>query len=65
MDDLKKTINLRCVFCRSNQFALPWKGYLPPAGSFVICANCGRENDITSMLITAKSIGLAITKKYA
>jgi hypothetical protein len=65
MNDLKKTITLRCTFCFSNEFALPWENYSPPAGSFVVCANCGRENDITSMLITAKAAGLSIAKDYA
>lgn len=64
MDDLNKRINLRCAFCRSNHFALPWENYLPPPGSFVVCANCGKENDITSLLITAKATGIAITKEY-
>lgn len=65
MEDLKKTIKLRCVFCHSNEFALPYEGYSPPAGSFVVCANCGKENDITSLLLIAKSAGLAIGKDYA
>lgn len=65
MDDFRKTITLRCTFCCSKEFALPWENYSPPAGSFVVCANCGRENDITSMLITAKETGLSIAEDYA
>lgn len=30
-----------------------------------MCANCGRENDITSLLVTAKSVGLSIAEEYA
>jgi hypothetical protein len=65
MDEFRKTIKLRCVFCRSNEFALPFENYSPPAGSFVVCANCGKENDITSLLVVAKATGLAVAKDYA
>jgi len=65
MEDLKETIRLRCTFCRSEQFALPYTDYSPPGHSFVICANCGRENDVTSLLIVAKSKGMEIAKTYA
>ncbi|MGP2467992.1 hypothetical protein V1956_05120 [Yersinia sp. 2540 StPb PI] len=65
MEDLKKTIRLRCAFCRSEQFALPYEDYSPPGHSFVVCANCGRENDVTSLLIVAKSKGMKIAKAYA
>jgi hypothetical protein len=65
MENFRKTIKLRCVFCRSNEFALPWENYTPPAGSFVVCANCGKENDITSLLVVAKATGLDIAKDYA
>jgi len=65
MKNFRETIKLRCVFCRSNEFALPWENYSPPAGSFVVCANCGKENDITSLLVVAKATGLAIAENYA
>ncbi|MFS9729724.1 MULTISPECIES: hypothetical protein [Serratia] len=65
MEDLKETIRLRCAFCRSEQFALPYTDYSPPGHSFVICANCGRENDVTSLLIIAKSKGMEIARAYA
>ncbi len=65
MEELREAIRLRCTFCRSNEFALPWEDYSPPAGSFVVCANCGNENDITSLLVVAKTTGLAIAKDYA
>ena len=65
MEDLKKTIRLRCAFCRSEQFALPCEGYSPPNHSFVVCANCGRENDVTSLLIVTKSKGREIAEAYA
>jgi len=65
MDEFKETIKLRCTFCYSEQFALPYEHYSPPSHSFVICANCGRENDVTSLLIVAKSKGIAIAKDYA
>ncbi|EAS5320258.1 hypothetical protein D8T91_19675 [Salmonella enterica] len=65
MDDLKETIRLRCSFCGSEQFALPYTDYSPPGHSFVVCANCGRENDVTSLLIIAKSKGMEIARAYA
>lgn len=65
MDDLNETIRLRCSFCRSEQFALPYTDYSPPGHSFVVCANCGRENDVTSLLIIAKSKGMEIARAYA
>lgn len=65
MQGFRKVIKLRCVFCHSNEFALPWEGYVPPPGSFVVCASCGRENDITSMLITVKTAGLSLAKDHA
>ncbi len=30
-----------------------------------MCANCGKENDITSLLVVAKAAGLGIAKDYA
>ncbi len=65
MEDIKKTIRLRCAFYRSDQFALPYEDYSPPGHSFVVCANCGRENDVTSLLIVAKTKGMEIAKAYA
>ncbi|WP_226100914.1 hypothetical protein [Dickeya oryzae] len=65
MEDLKATIRLRCTFCRSEQFALPCEDYSPPGHSFVVCANCGMENDVTSLLIVAKSKGMEVARAYA
>lgn len=65
MEELNETIRLRCAFCRSERFALPFEGYSPPGHSFVVCANCGRENDVTSLFIVAKSKGMEIAKTYA
>lgn len=65
MEDHKKTLRLRCTFCHSEQFAVPYKDYSPPRHSFVVCANCGRENDVTSLLIVAKSKGMEIAEAYA
>lgn len=65
MEGLKKTIRLHCTFCRSEQFAVPHKDYSPLGQSFVVCANCGRENDVTSVLMVAKSKGMEIAEAYA
>lgn len=65
MDDFKETIRLHCTFCHSEKFALPFEDYSPPGGSFVVCACCGRENDVTSLFIVAKEAGFTIAKNYA
>ncbi|OYT82129.1 MAG: hypothetical protein CFE50_16055 [Pseudomonas sp. PGPPP4] len=64
MESFKKSIGLRCAFCRSYEFALPYENYMPHPGSLVVCANCGRENDITSMLIFAKSSGVSLVREH-
>ena len=65
MEELKKKLSLRCVFCRSTLFALPFAGYRPCHGSFVICANCGRENDFTSLMLVIEDKAFRIAEKYA
>lgn len=65
MEELKESISLRCTFCRSETFALPYKGYSPPHGSFVVCANCGRENDVTSLILVVKAKALIMAKGHA
>ncbi|WP_438308552.1 hypothetical protein [Pseudomonas guariconensis] len=65
MESFKKSIGLRCVFCRSYEFALPHTGYTPAPGGFVVCAHCGRENDVTSLLFVAKGAGLSLVKQHA
>jgi len=65
MESCKKSISLRCAFCRSYEFALPFENYMPHPGSLVVCANCGRENDITSMLIFARSSGVSLVREHA
>ena len=65
MEELRKTISLHCSFCRSSQFAIPYDGYRPHHGSFVVCANCGRENDFTSLMLVVKRDALEIATEYA
>ncbi|HDS1740440.1 TPA: hypothetical protein QEM67_002316 [Pseudomonas putida] len=65
METFKKSIGLRCAFCRSYEFALPHAGYSPAPGGFVVCARCGRENDVTSLLLVAKSAGVVLVKQHA
>lgn len=65
MEELKKTIKLRCTFCRSELFALPQKDYDPPHGSFILCANCGRENDVTSLVSVVKAKAMDIAEEHA
>lgn len=65
MEDTRKEISLHCVFCRSTQFAFPFEGYRPHHSSFVVCANCGRENDFTSLILIAKRISFEFVEDYA
>lgn len=65
MEELKETIRLRCTFCHSALFALPHEDYSPPHGSFIVCANCGRENDVTSLVLTVKAKALDIAEDHA
>lgn len=65
MEELKGTIRLRCTFCRSELFALPQEDYDPPHGSFVVCANCGRENDVTSLVFVVKAKAMDIAEEHA
>ncbi|WP_077999877.1 hypothetical protein [Edwardsiella tarda] len=65
MKKSKEIIKLRCVFCHSIEFAIPYADYAPHSGSFVVCAQCGRENDVTSLIITVKSRGLKLAQEYA
>lgn len=58
-------IVLRCAFCMSTQFALPYKGYSPHHGSLVVCANCGRENDFISLYLIGKKNVYEIAEKFA
>lgn len=64
MEELKKTISLRCSFCRSKLFAFPHKNYTPPHGSLIVCANCGRENDVTSLILVVKAKAMDIAEDY-
>ena len=65
MEELRQTISLRCAFCRSAQFAIPYEGFYPHHGSFVVCANCGKENDFTSLMIVVKGKACEIAGEYA
>lgn len=65
MGELKETIKLHCSFCRSEMFVLPDKDYSPPHGTFIVCANCGRENDVTSLMLVARAKAKRIVEEHA
>jgi hypothetical protein len=65
MEELKKSISLKCTFCRSELFALPHENYAPLHGSLIVCANCGRENDVTSLIFVVKAKAMDIAEDYA
>ncbi len=41
-------INIKCVFCGSTDFKIPYEGYQPDETEMVECANCGKLNDYVS-----------------
>lgn len=65
MEELKKSISLKCTFCHSELFALPHENYAPLHGSLIVCANCGRENDVTSLIFVVKAKTMDIAEDYA
>lgn len=65
MDDLHTQINMKCLFCQSDQFDLPSEGYQPVSGDQLLCANCGRTNDYDSLLRVAKKRGVEWAEQEA
>lgn len=64
MEKLKKSISMKCTFCHSELFALPHENYAPSHGSLIVCANCGRENDVTSLVFVVKAKAIDIAEDY-
>jgi hypothetical protein len=62
---LQKKLFLICFFCKSKSFALPYKDYQPYHGSFLVCGNCCRENDYTSLSRVVYSKARNIVDDYA
>ena len=54
-EELLGTLPLRCAFCKSTQFALPYEGYQPRPGDMLTCANCGRESNYEAILGVSKN----------
>jgi len=59
----KRTIPLRCIFCKSTSFDVPYEGYEPKPGEQIKCANCGQSNDYTSLRSLARKEGEKIAKE--
>ncbi len=49
LDDINYKIHLKCVFCKTSYFELPYEGYQPVSGDLIRCANCGQLNDFSSI----------------
>ena len=60
----ERNISLKCFFCSSEMFVLPSEDYIPFYGSFVVCANCGRENDFTSLIYVAEKKAHDMVEEY-
>ncbi len=50
MSKYDKEFKSLCCFCMSDKFELPTKNYQPQPGELIRCANCGRLNDVTSLI---------------
>ena len=59
----ERAIKLKCIFCQSTNFDVPYDGYEPRAGEQIKCANCGRSNDYSSLLSLARKEGEKIAKE--
>jgi hypothetical protein len=64
MENLKNDPTALCILPLGT-VRLTLRGLRPSSHSVVVCANCGRENDVTSLLIVAKSKGMEIAEDYA
>ena len=49
LEDKKYTAKLKCIFCQSEMFELPYEGYQPEDGEMIRCSTCGRLNDFSSI----------------
>lgn len=49
LEDKKYTAKLKCIFCQSEMFELPYEGYQPEEGEMIKCSNCGKLNDFSSI----------------
>lgn len=65
MEDFKENIPLRCVFCKSTSFEIPYENYHPQPGEMLTCANCGRLNDYDSLMRVVTEKATNIAKEYA
>lgn len=63
--DKSVKITMKCIFCKSSKFDVPYENYEPKSGEQIRCANCGRTNDYDSLLKLAKNEGLEIAKDFA
>lgn len=61
----KRTIKLKCVFCQSTNFDVPYEGYEPKVGEQIKCANCGRSNDYDSLTRLAEKEAIEIGRQIA
>lgn len=65
MNEEKRTIPVRCLFCLSNKFFLPTSKYKLKSGDMIRCGNCGRYNEYDSLMRVVKKKALNIAKEIA
>lgn len=42
-------VNIKCAFCKSEIFELPYEGYQPELYEMIKCSNCGAVNYFESI----------------
>jgi len=65
VEDKTFRVNLKCVFCGNEKFKIPYKDYQPQEGEQIICPNCGKSNDFSSLRQLAIQEGREKIKSYA
>ncbi len=59
----KYTLNMQCLFCKSEKFELPEEDYQPSSGEMLKCGNCGRLNDYDSLMRVANLKATELVEK--
>ena len=56
-------LNLKCLFCGSTKFELPYANYQPKEGEMIKCHKCGKLNDFSFLKGLIKKEAEELAKK--